>query len=79
MIAGVSTGDLYIYEDRECINSISAAHAGAVLCLQEVRRRYELTKFRPYFTAHRGVSNVNFWSLAVWINALRSGIKVCSP
>lgn len=35
-VCGISTGHLYIFEGRDCVGSIPAAHAGAVVCLQEV-------------------------------------------
>jgi WD40 repeat protein len=35
VICGISTGDLYSFEDRDCVSSVSAAHGGAVVCIQE--------------------------------------------
>ena len=35
LICGTSSGDLYVLEDRNCVNSIDKGHAGAVLSLAE--------------------------------------------
>lgn len=35
LIAATSTGDLYVYAEREVINGVEKAHAGAILCLAE--------------------------------------------
>ena len=40
-IAGVSTGDLYVFEERDCVNSVSAAHRGAIICIQEGSSEYQ--------------------------------------
>jgi len=37
LVVGTSSGDLYVFSDRECSNAIEKAHAGAVLSLREVR------------------------------------------
>ena len=37
LVVGTSSGDIYVFADRECSNAVSQAHSAAVLCLCEVR------------------------------------------
>ena len=37
VVAGASSGDLLIFEDREVIGCVESAHPGSVLCIAEVK------------------------------------------
>ena len=37
VIAGTSSGELLIFEDREVVGCVESAHPGSVLCIAEVK------------------------------------------
>lgn len=63
-VCGISTGDLYVFEDRDCVNNISSAHSGGVVCIQEVCKKMILCARSNRFIfmyETRDPSIVNFW------------------